>query len=46
MILANRVDGLNEDALLDCFLSVLKDNIYRDVIALSPTSLLRAVALA
>ena len=46
MILANRVKGLIEDALLDCFLSSLKDNIHRDVIAQSPTSLLQVASLA
>lgn len=46
MILANRVDSLTEDALLDCFTSGLKADIKRDVIAQSPSSLLRAVSLA
>lgn len=46
MILANRVEGLTEDALLDCFISGLKQDIKRDVIAQSPSSLLRAASLA
>lgn len=46
MILANRVDGLSDDALLDCFISGLKELIRRDVIEQSPKSLLRAVSLA
>lgn len=46
MILANRVEGLTDDALLDCFISGHKGDIKRDVIAQSPTSLLRAVSLA
>lgn len=33
IILANRVDGLSDDALLDCFISGLRDHIQRDVIA-------------
>lgn len=44
--LANRVDGLSTDALLDCFLSGLKADICRDVRAMSPTTLAKAVALA
>ncbi|KAJ1380495.1 Retrotransposon gag domain [Sesbania bispinosa] len=46
MVLANRVEGLSDAALLDCFVSGLKDSIRRDVIAQSPTSLLRAASLA
>ncbi|KAF7807916.1 Transposon Ty3-I Gag-Pol polyprotein [Senna tora] len=46
MILANRVEGLTDDALLDCFISGLKPDLRRDIIAQAPTSLLRAVALA
>jgi len=44
--LANRVVGITVDALLDCFISGLKTNIRRDVIAHSPHSLLKAVSLA
>lgn len=44
--LANRVDGLSDEALLDCFLSGLQDEILRDVMALSPETLLKAVSLA
>lgn len=46
MTLANRVEGLTEPALLDCFISGLWDPIRRDVIAQSPPTLLRAVSLA
>ncbi|XP_014517232.1 uncharacterized protein LOC106774700 [Vigna radiata var. radiata] len=46
MSLANRSVGLIDEALLNCFLSGLNVNIKRDVMALSPISLLRAVALA
>ncbi|XP_014489586.1 uncharacterized protein LOC106752417 [Vigna radiata var. radiata] len=46
MALANRSSGLSADALLNCFLSGLHTEIRRDVIALSPTSLLKAVGLA
>lgn len=34
--LVNRVDGLSADAILDCFLSGLKEGIKRDVKALEP----------
>nr|KYP49650.1 hypothetical protein KK1_028622 [Cajanus cajan] len=44
--LANRVYGISPDALLDCFISGLKPEIKRDVIAQSPLSLLKAVSLA
>ena len=43
--LANRVQGIIADALFDCFLSSLKIDIRRDVIAQNPTSLLYAVSL-
>nr|KYP42804.1 hypothetical protein KK1_035786 [Cajanus cajan] len=46
MSLANRSFGLNDEALLKCFMSGLNADIKRDVMALLPTSLLRAVALA
>ncbi|KAJ1377420.1 Retrotransposon gag domain [Sesbania bispinosa] len=46
MILANRVDGLTDAALLDCFISGLRDPIRREVIAQSPQSMLRVVSLA
>ncbi|XP_057425934.1 uncharacterized protein LOC130719329 [Lotus japonicus] len=44
--LVNRVDGLSADAILDCFLSGLKEGIKRDVKALEPRTLSKAVALA
>ncbi|KAJ1427607.1 Retrotransposon gag domain [Sesbania bispinosa] len=40
MILDNRVDGLTNGTLLDCFISGLHDPIRREVIAQSPQSLL------
>ncbi|XP_017431896.1 uncharacterized protein LOC108339268 [Vigna angularis] len=46
MLLANRCEGLTEEAILNCFMSGLNVDIRRDVIALTPTNLLRAVALA
>ncbi|KAF7838882.1 Ty3/gypsy retrotransposon protein [Senna tora] len=46
MILATRVEGISDEALLDCFISGLKPAICRDVIAQAPSSLLRAAALA
>ncbi|KAJ1428448.1 Retrotransposon gag domain [Sesbania bispinosa] len=45
-VLSNRVYGVSTNALLDCFISGLKLEIRRDVIAQSPTSLLRTVSLA
>lgn len=44
--LANRVQGLSQDAILDCFLSGLKPDIRRDVLAQSPFSISKAVSLA
>nr|KYP32415.1 Transposon Ty3-G Gag-Pol polyprotein [Cajanus cajan] len=44
MSLANRSFGLNDEALLKCFMSGLNADIKRDVMALLPKSLLRAVA--
>ncbi|KOM58233.1 hypothetical protein LR48_Vigan11g126700 [Vigna angularis] len=44
--LANCVSRINNEALLDCFLSGLQTEIRRDVMALSPPSLVKAVALA
>ena len=45
-VLANRAQGLSPDATLDCFISGLKTDIKRDVIAQTPSSLSRAYALA
>lgn len=45
-VLANRVEGLTDEALMDCFLSGLKEPIRREVVAQTPTSLLRAGSLA
>ncbi|XP_019417272.1 PREDICTED: uncharacterized protein LOC109328313 [Lupinus angustifolius] len=44
--LANRVIGVSTEALLDCFISGLKEDIRREVIVQCPTSLVKAVALA
>ncbi|GJY36047.1 ty3-gypsy retrotransposon protein, partial [Tanacetum coccineum] len=44
-VMANRVEGLSPEALLDCFLSGLKDHIRRDVIAQDPKSLIHAALL-
>ena len=46
MSLANRSQGLSDEAVLACFLSGLHTEIRRDVVAQSLVSLLRAVALA
>lgn len=35
----NRVDGINREALMDCFLSGLQDDICHDVKALSPVNI-------
>ncbi|WVZ18930.1 hypothetical protein V8G54_006252 [Vigna mungo] len=40
--LANRVSGINNEALLDCFLSGLQTEIRRNVMTLSPSSLVKA----
>ncbi|MCH87636.1 hypothetical protein A2U01_0008513 [Trifolium medium] len=44
--LVNRVDGLSVDAILDCFISGLQEEISRDVKAMEPRNLSKAVALA
>ncbi|KAK2416226.1 hypothetical protein P8452_61193 [Trifolium repens] len=44
--LANRVYGVSTEAFLDCFISGLQVDIRRDVLALSPTHLPKAFALA
>ena len=46
MSLANRSIGLSEDAFFNCFISGLDPDIRRDVIVMTPSTLLRAVALA
>lgn len=45
-VLANRSEGLSPEATLDCFISGLKPDLKRDVIAQTPLSLSRAYALA
>lgn len=44
--LANRVQGVTTEALLDCFIGGLKTEIRRDVVAQSPTTSMRYVSLA
>ncbi|CAJ2659203.1 unnamed protein product [Trifolium pratense] len=44
--LANRVYGLSNDALIDCFVSGLNDEIRRDVLIHTPISIVKAVSLA
>ncbi|CAJ2652754.1 unnamed protein product [Trifolium pratense] len=44
--LANRVYGLSNDALVDCFVSGLSNEIRRDVLIHTPPSLVKAVSLA
>jgi len=44
--LANRVQGVTGEALLDCFVGGLQQDIHRDVLAQAPTTLMRCVSLA
>lgn len=44
--LANRVYGLSNDALVDCFISGLNTEIRRDVMIHTPTSIVKVVSLA
>ena len=44
--LANRVQGVTGEALLDCFVGDLQQDIRRDVLAQAPTTLMRCVSLA
>ncbi|PNX92431.1 Ty3/gypsy retrotransposon protein, partial [Trifolium pratense] len=44
--LANRVYGLSNDAMVDCFVSGLNNQIRRDVLIHTPPSLVKAVSLA
>ncbi|WVY91182.1 hypothetical protein V8G54_036696 [Vigna mungo] len=46
MALANRSKGLTDGDVLNCFLSGLNSDIIRDVVAQSPTNVLRAMSLA
>lgn len=46
VMLANHAEGLSDDAVMDCFISGLKPEIRRDVLAQSPHTLTNAVALA
>ncbi|KAI5435837.1 hypothetical protein KIW84_022316 [Lathyrus oleraceus] len=44
--LSNRVYGLSNDALIDCFVSGLKEEIRRDVMLHCPISIVKAVSIA
>lgn len=44
--LTNRSEGLTAEAVLDCFISGLQEDIRRDVRAMEPNTLVRTVALA
>ena len=44
--LANRVQGVTSEALIDCFIGGLKPDIQHDVIAQSPATLLCCVSFA
>ncbi|XP_047169448.1 uncharacterized protein LOC124837990 [Vigna umbellata] len=44
--MANRSNDLSNEAILNCFVSSLNHDIRRDVVAQSPTTLIRGVSLA
>lgn len=44
--LVNRLDGLSAEAILDCFISGLQDDISRDIKAMEARTLTKVVALA
>jgi hypothetical protein len=44
--LANRAQGLTPDAILDCFISGLKPDLRRDVLAQQPNNMTKAISLA
>ncbi|XP_028794470.1 uncharacterized protein LOC114750095 [Neltuma alba] len=46
MALANRTEGISDDALIDCFTSGLKTNVKREVISRRPPTLQKAIELA
>ncbi|XP_054815422.1 uncharacterized protein LOC129315609 [Prosopis cineraria] len=46
MVIANRVEGLSTEALLDCFISGLRDDLHCEVTSREPESLPKATALA
>ncbi|WVZ26157.1 hypothetical protein V8G54_004701 [Vigna mungo] len=46
MTLANKIYGVSSEALLDCFISGLKPDIRREIIAQAPNTILKAISLA
>jgi hypothetical protein len=44
--LANRVYGLSNDALIDCFVSGLNSDIRCEVLIHTPTSIVKAISIA
>lgn len=44
--LANRTEGISDEAMLDCFTGGLKPEVRREVLAQNPRNLLRAAELA
>ncbi|XP_014499673.1 uncharacterized protein LOC106760763 [Vigna radiata var. radiata] len=44
--LANKIYGVSSEALLDCFISGLKPDIRREIIAQAPNTILKAISLA
>lgn len=46
LVLSTRVEGLTDDAILDCFVSGLKPSLRRDVMVQGPQTLILAAELA
>jgi len=46
LVLSTRVEGMSDDAILDCFISGLKPSLRRDIKAHNPQTLIRAAKLA
>lgn len=46
LVLSTRVEGMTDDAILDCFISGLKPTLRRDIRAHEPQTLIRAAELA
>lgn len=46
IMLANRMEGMSNDAILDCFINGLKPSLRRDLLVQEPSTLIRAAELA
>lgn len=44
--LVNRYEGLSNEALLDCFISGMQDDIKRNVISMNPNTMVKALSLS